>query len=95
MVNVDYLIGISGNHTVAYDLHVTCQNNKIHFILLKQIHHGSLLLQFILLCNGINIIWYAEHIGHMFHIRMIAYNQGYLYVPLACAVTCQQVKQAV
>ena len=91
---VDYLIGISGNHAVANDLHVTRQHDEIDIILLKQFQHCGLLLQLVVLCDGVNIIRYAEHIGHMLHVRVVAHYERYLHVPFTCAVTCQQVKQA-
>ena len=92
---VDYLVWISRNHTVTDNLHVTRQNNEINIVLLEQIKHSTLLLLLVFLGYGIYIIRYSEHIGHMLHIGMVAHNQRNLHVPLACAVTCQQVEQAV
>ena len=46
------------------------------------------------LVNLPNVIWYAELLGHITQVVVIAHNAGYLDVPFAGIVTRQQVVKA-
>ena len=86
-MDINNLMAVTGNHFLRDDLHITCQYDEGDAIVFQQLHFYLLLLCLVFLGDGQTEIRNAELLRYWSHIFMVADNERYLHIPLACAIT--------
>ena len=97
MMYINNVVGITGNHIVGDNLHVSCQYDECDFLLLQQFH--LLLLHFslvgVVFFDRPHVIWNVKLLSHVSQVLVIADDAWYIYIKFPSLVSCEKVVETV